>query len=466
MPKLPVPSRFQSFEILEELPSGLSGCVYKVRYKDGSIAVIKFFDHRADNERGKTIFGYFSNEQLLLREVCQHRQHPHIVEYVTSNMVRQPYFLVTRYVEGARSLSSLVGQPLSPGFVLRVVQQVGSALDYLHYGHPSYSPIIHRDVKPGNVLLDVAGNAVLIDLSIARHPAYALEDESGLGSPPYMPPEQYLGEEVPATDQFALAALALHMLVGRILLPEKATKAHEKLETLRNSGYADVCKQLGEHTHTAEVMMKAMAYDPAARYANCEEFAHNLHRAFIKDNLSLEEAAPPPLRRSKAYLAPLAMVVVGVVAVVALLLALNSGSGEGGSATSVTFGQSTTSSTATLAPTLVHNSDPGIVNGPPTTILAPTVPGIGDRQPTTTLAPTVMLVEFTPTPVLSRVRITAAQEPLRETASTQARVLASMANGSEAYLTGEQQQIGSTTWYQVTYENQTGWCRSIYCQPQ
>jgi hypothetical protein len=453
MPKLPVPSRFQSFEILEELPTGLSGHVYKARYKDGSIVVIKFFDHRTDNERGRTIFGYFSNEQLLLREVFQHRQHPHIVEYVVSNLTRPPYFLVTRYVEGARSLSELVDQPLSPGFVLQVVQQVGSALDYLHYGHPSYSPIIHRDVKPGNVLLDVAGNAVLIDLSIARHPAYALEDESGLGSPPYMPPEQYLGEEVPATDQFALAALALRMLVGRSLLPEKAGKAREKLEALRDNGYAEVQKQLGERTHTAEAIIKAMAHNPAERYANCEEFAHNLHRAFIKDDLPLEDTAPP-VERARFPLAALAMVVVGIVAVVALVLALNSGSTVAGEPTVMSV-PAATGPTATL--------QGAVENGAGSPDSAPGLPG---RAATATLAPTVTPIEFTPTPVISRVRVVGTRELLREQPSTDARTLAVMPVGVEAQRTGQRQQIGPTVWHQVIYENQTGWCRNEYCQPQ
>jgi len=317
MPRLPVPSLFQSFELIQYLAPGLSGEVYKARYKDGSIVALKIFD----KEQDKTIFGYFSNEQLLLNEVTRHRQHPHIVAYVTSNLVRPPYYLATRYVDGARDLGTMLGKPLNPGFALRVVEQIGSALDYLHYEHPVYSPIIHRDVKPANILIDLGGNAVLIDLSIARHPHYALESQRGLGTPQYMAPEQYLGEETPATDQFALAVVALHMLAGRALLPGRSGAARKKLDQLRSTDYAEVRKQLGVRAHTAAVIVKALQFDPDMRYPSCQAFAVALRQALLRDGESTQ-AQPLPIRRANSSKGYLAMVAIALVAVPMLVLGL------------------------------------------------------------------------------------------------------------------------------------------------
>jgi eukaryotic-like serine/threonine-protein kinase len=318
MHRLQIPSRLGNLKLIEFIAPGLCGEVYKAEYGDGTLVAVKVFQR----ERDSAIFGYFTNEQLLLREVRLHRHHPHIVEYITNNLITQPYFLATRYIEGSRELDQFLGRTLHPGFVLRVVEQIGNALDYLHYGHPKYSPIIHRDISPRNILIDRQGNAVLIDLSIARHPMYTPPEDSGLGTPRYMATEQYEGEEWPTTDQFALAAVALHMLTRRPLLPTNPREAPRALQKLRDSAYADLRRQLGIRAHTAEVIIKAMAYDPGERYASCEEFAYELRQAFVRDGLPTTKAMAPVFSTNE-YRGYVAMGVVGVAAIITLLLSLN-----------------------------------------------------------------------------------------------------------------------------------------------
>lgn len=465
MPRLAVPARFhQHFELERYVASGQCGDVYQACYKDGSRVALKIFT----KEHDKPVFGYFTNEQLLLRLVKEHRQHPHIAEYVESNLVRPPYFVATRYVEGARELQSLLGRPLAPGFVARIVEQTASALDYLHTGHPEYSPIIHRDVKPNNLLIDGAGNVVLIDLSIARHSGYAIDDEPGLGTIPYMAPEQYLGVEEPATDQFALAIVALQMLTGKALLPNNVKKAQNKLESLRASQYAEVQALLGVRTHTANVIRRALAFAPGERFPTCSDFADELKGALQADGASLAETTPPAAPRSRAYLGYTAMAAVGIAAAVVLIVTLLTT----GHANAVAF-------TPTITPQVVMhrratpppNEQPLFqsqqLGGPapvsPTTVLVdaptkvPTLPSApaASRKPTVVAAPAQQVVMI----------ISKSSEPLRATPSTDALILLRMSQGTQAVRTGREKPQRLFTWYEITVQGRTGWCRSTYCQP-
>ncbi|MFQ3631048.1 serine/threonine protein kinase [Roseiflexus sp.] len=294
-----LPFRLGSFEVLEQIGFGLSGNVYKARYRDGTMVALKVLSHKSAKD--PTVLGYFTNEQLLLREIKEHRRHPHIVEYFSSNFNTPPFYLATRLVEGARSLETIIGggpfggRPQPAAFVVRVVSQIASALDYLHTGHPTFCPIVHRDVKPANILIDAAGNAVLIDFSIASHPYYARVDEKNLGTPGYMAPEQYTGEEKPASDQFALALVTLYMFTGRHPLPERATTSHKQIERWRDSKYEDIVRMLEHRVHTADVLIRALAYRSEDRYRSCEEFADRLRRALAQDGEQVYEPTPVPL---------------------------------------------------------------------------------------------------------------------------------------------------------------------------
>lgn len=333
MPELPVPSQLGRFEVIELIGVGLTGEVYKARDRNGAMVALKVLAR--SKQRDQTVFGYFTNEQTLLREITHHRRHPHIVEYIADNLVQPPYYLATRLVEGARGLDAIIGdraplpvgkgKPQPAAFVVRVIAQIASALDYLHSGHPTYSPIIHRDVKPSNILIDVSGNAVLIDFSIASHPHYALINEKNLGTPGYMAPEQYTGEEVPASDQFALALVALHMLTGRRPLPDKATASLRQIERWRDTRYDDITQMLDHRIHAADVLIRALAHDPAHRYESCEAFADRLRRALVQDGEDVRDAArihpvpdvpPQPARSSIPY----SWIGIGVVMLIALIV--------------------------------------------------------------------------------------------------------------------------------------------------
>ncbi len=458
MPEIPIPSRLGNFEILDLIGVGLSGEVYKARYHDGTMVALKVL--AAKHHKNPTVFGYFTNEQLLLREVAQHRRHPHIVEYLTSNLNRPPYYLATRLVEGARGLDAIIGdRPLMPGsgkpqpasFVVRVVSQIASALDYLHAGHPTYSPIIHRDVKPSNILIDSNGNAVLIDFSIASHPYYALVDEKNLGTPGYMAPEQYEGREIPASDQFALAVIALQMLTGRRPLPNSATSSLKQIERWRDTKHEEIVQLLGNRSHTADVLRRALAYNPAARYESCEIFADQLRRALVQDGEHVHaqperirgQSPTPHSTRHVAFspfvLGWIGMGIVVVIALVMLIMAV---------ATSASGEQAVPAVPVVLAPATLASviAMPALLRATltPPAVRSTSVPsGAGATRPVT---------------IISR-------EPLRAEPSTESNILAWMPDGARASRTGNEQRIGSPVWYEVQYDGKIGWCRNISCKP-
>lgn len=141
--------------------------------------------------------------------------HPHIITIHEIDEREGLHYFVMSFVEGP-TLDEVLKEasaPLPVSTVRRWLFQVAGALNHAHR-----SGIVHRDVKPGNVLVDPDGNAVVTDFGIAK-----VADEPGLthtgmlvGTPSYMSPEQCMGGEVAgAADQYALGALAYHLLTGR-----------------------------------------------------------------------------------------------------------------------------------------------------------------------------------------------------------------------------------------------------------
>jgi uncharacterized protein YjdB len=142
-----------------------------------------------------------------------HLHHPNIVSVYSVRQAEGLHFFVMRYVHG-RSLEhviQLAGRLPLP-VVRAILHQVGSALTYAHR-----SRVVHRDIKPGNILIDDEGNAVVTDFGIAKAAERPSRTLTGalVGTPAYMSPEQCSGGEVSgATDQYSLGAVLYELLTG------------------------------------------------------------------------------------------------------------------------------------------------------------------------------------------------------------------------------------------------------------
>ncbi|HEY1011485.1 MAG TPA: serine/threonine-protein kinase, partial [Herpetosiphonaceae bacterium] len=119
-------------------------------------------------------------------------------------------FLAMEYIPGRTLRAALAEGGMAPARALFILGQIGRALDYMHE-----VGVVHRDVKPGNIIIGPGDHAVLIDFGLAYADEAATAESAMIGTPTYLSPEQAAGAPSgPASDQYALAVVAYELLAG------------------------------------------------------------------------------------------------------------------------------------------------------------------------------------------------------------------------------------------------------------
>jgi serine/threonine protein kinase len=147
-------------------------------------------------------------------QVCAKLKHPHIVDVYTIGTAEKYTYIAMEFVAGI-SLKELLEKEtnLNPAVSLEIIRQLLLALEYAHK-----NGVVHRDIKPGNIMLDVHGMVRLTDFGLAHlgEDTSMTQQGSMLGTPAYMAPEQITGEKVtPASDFFAVGATLYEILTGK-----------------------------------------------------------------------------------------------------------------------------------------------------------------------------------------------------------------------------------------------------------
>ena len=217
-------------------------------------------------------------------------EHPHILPVIDVGERDGTLYLVMRYVGGG-TLHDLIEQgPLAPQIALRYLSEIGEALDYAHSRR-----VVHRDVKPRNVLLDQQGHPFLADFGLARLIEGGSITHSGvemIGTPHYMSPEQARGQSVDGrSDLYALGAMFYQMLTGRVPFEADSTVGIV-MKHINNPvpAVTELWPELPEALNP--VLAKAMAKQPDDRY----QTAHELMQA-VGEALGTSVVAGPIIAR-------------------------------------------------------------------------------------------------------------------------------------------------------------------------
>ena len=198
---------FAGYRIEAEIGRGGMGVVYRAR--DLSLerpVALKLIAPELASDKG------FRKRFLKESRIAASLDHPHVLPVFAAGEEAGQLYLATRYVEG-EDLKALLRREhkLSPERALRICSQVAEALDAAHR-----RGLVHRDVKPANVLLDESGEAYLADFGLTKQVGGASTETGQLvGTLDYLAPEQIRGEEVDGrTDEYALACVLYECLAG------------------------------------------------------------------------------------------------------------------------------------------------------------------------------------------------------------------------------------------------------------
>ena len=252
------------FRIVRRLGRGGMAVVYEATGTDGQKVALKMMSHRlVCDERSRAAFQREA-------DIIETFDHPNIVNMLGRFAMFYTFFIIVEYIDG-KSLYELVydSGPLPAASVRKILGQLVQGLGYAHD-----SEIIHRDIKPGNVMITRDGQIKLMDFGLAKPTnATSSDDRVLVGTPGYMAPELLTGGEPgPASDLFAMGCLAVELLDGTKLFAQ-TTVSDVFTAVTRWRGWNPSSLGLQIDDELAEVITSWLAPEPADREANFERIA-------------------------------------------------------------------------------------------------------------------------------------------------------------------------------------------------
>jgi len=272
------------FALLGLLGEGAQGRTYAgIDKREGRPVAIKRFDVRGART--------WKDAELAEREarVLQSLSHPKLPRYIDHFEQDGALYLVMEKIEGQTLASLRRAGSLGKADVVRLLRDASDVLEYLHTRVP---PVVHRDIKPGNVIRRPDGSFAFVDFGSVRD---TLRPEGGstvVGTFGYMAPEQFQGRALPASDVYAVGVTALAMLTGR------------DPENLPHRGLAiDVRTALGRSARgpLADVIERMVDPDPDRRATSLVRLLARLEgrRARCDSESHVSERTPHHISRSQ-----------------------------------------------------------------------------------------------------------------------------------------------------------------------
>ena len=337
-------------------------------------------------------------------------KHPNIIQIYDAGQIEGYYFIAMEYIEGG-SLQDKVAElsrqrkRMDIDTALSITRQIATALDYAHrHG------IIHRDVKPSNILLAEGGRAILTDLGIAKAVAGTALTKTmmAVGTPQYMSPEQGKGEEIDhRADIYSLGVVLYEMLAGRTpfqadtpwaVIHQHVYETPPPLERF-NPAIAPSIR---------EIVNKAIAKDPLRRYRTAREMAVALDAVIAVPGIITEPPTVgfevlrprPKVRRRSLFSLYASLGVIGVAMVLLIFMVFRYRSSLIVSPPGIPTSTPTCTVTCTLTLSVTSTGTPPLTpTFTATLVSSPTSTAtIRVVTPTSTVTPTATSTPMSPTP--------------------------------------------------------------------
>src|SRR5580765_5407620 len=259
----------QRYEILALLGQGGMGAVYKARDSElDRMVALKII--RPELARNPEILQRFKHELILARQVT----HRNVIRIFDLGQAAGHKYITMEYLDG-RDLRLVLREKgkLPPEEAAKIILQICRALEAAHA-----EGVIHRDLKPQNIMLDANGRAYVMDFGIARSAYLPGMTQTGalVGTPEYMSPEQAKGEKLDErSDLFSLGAILYELVIG-----QSPYFSDTPLATLWKR-IQEKAKPLDEVDPTipksfSDIVAKALEIEPQNRFSSASEFAQNL----------------------------------------------------------------------------------------------------------------------------------------------------------------------------------------------
>jgi tetratricopeptide (TPR) repeat protein/predicted Ser/Thr protein kinase len=267
--RIPNGSRLGSrYEIVLMLGEGGMGSVYKARDLElDRFVALKVI--RPEFALHEEVLRRFKQELILARKIT----HKNVIRIFDLGEVDGVKFITMEFIEG-QDLSSLAKEKLSYEKSADIIYQACTALDAAHA-----EGVVHRDLKPQNIMVDKSGRVIVMDFGIARTTeigAGMTNTGALIGTPDYMSPEQVMGEHVDArSDLFAMGIIFYQLLVGA--LPYKADTAQAAMfKRTREPSKRPVDVDPGVPVVLSDITTKCLQMDPALRYQSAVEIQRDI----------------------------------------------------------------------------------------------------------------------------------------------------------------------------------------------
>ena len=260
------------YEIVRRIGGGGMGAVYLAKDRnlgDAPRAVKEMVESHLDPTQHEKAIGDFKRESLLLTSL-EHPCIPTIYDYFYDDTLCR-FYLVMKYISGgdlASRMRAAVGGKIDEKTVTDWGMQVADVLDYLH-SRPK--PIIYRDLKPANLMIDGNnGRVMLIDFGIARWVSQQEKGVTAVGTMGYAPPELFSGRVVPASDVYSLGATMFHLLTGA----DPQDNPLLIFDFSKNPRPRQINPAIS--TEMEQILMRTVEYKPEDRYRTAGELRNEL----------------------------------------------------------------------------------------------------------------------------------------------------------------------------------------------